>query len=593
MSAVLRTMFVGVVYLIVLCQANGASETTQITEPRKDSHGIWQLSDDQFDPFLESHETVAVLFTRPDDLYSYAGKYHFDRAAHILRDLRNSSTQFAVLEGDGDSSAVHAEFGIEFYPTMKYCHHDYLSPTLTRLRNASDSDAASTADTEAAKQWEIRCLDFNHHVVELMVVRWVEGLNRQCSLLIANEEQLDEAKQNNEILFVGFFHSYQDVEFALFEDLCKQYKWERDIWAYEPAFAVVFDQEFANKASEEVPGVTVFCQFKEHAWIFNGPLTDRAALRAFMETERYPYFTQITAFNFKQYTEELDLPLLWIAIDDQYESYVEKVGRFYEAIGVEYKGYVSVVWISSRAYMGHIRKLGFPFVPGAMYVDGRTGYKQLYDPQASILNEEKIKAFIESCLDGTGEPYIKSQDEDEIQAAINNDREAMQKDNILIQHVTGNELYQMLEKDEAKYGKYNVVVFYYAPWDERCQRFHGVYEHVAEMLLDENGKPLHEDLLLVKMDATENDPPIAISQYPRIVLYKNEVWPKTSSGRNQAVYSRKREEKRFISWIEQQCGYQPAPTEETMSVEVDADASQQNQENADGDLEEAEPFEYL
>ena len=172
-----------------------------------------------------------------------------------------------------------------------------------------------------------------------------------------------------------------------------------------------------------------------------------------------------------------------MAIDDEYEEYVSKVGTFWEQIGIEYKGYLSIVWISSNAYMGHIRKLGLPFVPGVMYVDERNNYKQLYDPQASILDHNKIKAFIDSCLDGTGTLFIKSQDVEQMQFAIDNDRQSMNKENILIRHVNGNELQEILEGNEAEYGKYNVVVFYYAPWDERCQDFHPIYEHIAEALL--------------------------------------------------------------------------------------------------------------
>ena len=92
----------------------------------------------------------------------------------------------------------------------------------------------------------------------------------------------------------------------------------------------------------------------------------------------------------------MDLPLIWVAIDDEYDSYVKRVGQFYEKFGIEYKGYLSIIWISSQAYMGHIRKLGFPFVPGVMYIDSKNNYKQLYDPQASILDYDKTSKYIKS-----------------------------------------------------------------------------------------------------------------------------------------------------------------------------------------------------
>ena len=330
----------------------------------------------------------------------------------------------------------------------------------------------------------------------------------------------------------------------------------------------------------------------EHAWIYNGDFTDRTAIKNFIETERYPFFTQITGFNFKQYTEELDLPLIWVAIDDEFTEYVAKVSKFWEGIGIEYKGYLSIVWISSNAYMGHIRKLGLPFVPGVLYQDERNNYKQLYDPTASILDYDGIKKFIDSCLDGTGTLYIKSQDEEEMAAAVDNDRQLMGKNDILIRHVNGNELQEILEGNEAKYGKMNVVVFYYAPWDDRCQQFHSVYEHIAEMLMaDREGNEMFVDeLLLVKIDATANDTPIPINVYPRIYLYKNTVWPKTETRDNVIRYGLRRREEVFISWLKRMCGY-AQEGDEIVSVGVDADGNQFSEEEEDE--EEEGEFEYV
>merc|ERR1719242_1693065 len=153
-----------------------------VIEPNKDKHGIWILNDDLFDPFLDAHPNVAILFS-DDSLFSYAGKYHFDRAAHILRDLRNSTIEFAVLEGGGysDSSPIHKEMNFEFYPQIKYCHHDHLSPL---IRNESESPHVQGVE---GTEWEIRCLDYNHHIIELQVVQWVEGLHSRCSLLIEDK----------------------------------------------------------------------------------------------------------------------------------------------------------------------------------------------------------------------------------------------------------------------------------------------------------------------------------------------------------------------------------------------------------------------
>merc|ERR1712129_192182 len=92
---------------------------------------------------------------------------------------------------------------------------------------------------------------------------------------------------------------------------------------------------------------------------------------------------------------------------------------------------------------------------------------------------------------------------------------------------------------------------------------------IAEMLGTnvEDGSMIYDDLLLVKIDATANDTPMPINVYPRIYLYKNQVWPKTAERENVVRYGLRRREDTFISWVQRQCGY--AVQEENVSEEGD------------------------
>jgi thiol-disulfide isomerase/thioredoxin len=46
----------------------------------------------------------------------------------------------------------------------------------------------------------------------------------------------------------------------------------------------------------------------------------------------------------------------------------------------------------------------------------------------------------------------------------------------------------------------DVVIYFYAPWCEKCKNFYPKYERLARKLRNKNKK-----LLFAKMDATEND----------------------------------------------------------------------------------------
>ena len=100
---------------------------------------------------------------------------------------------------------------------------------------------------------------------------------------------------------------------------------------------------------------------------------------------------------------------------------MERVSRLFSALGERNKGYVAFVWISSREYMGHIRKLGLPFVPGVLFCDAAAHYKQLLDVGTSILDEAALTAFVDSALDCSGTLFVKSMDADELAAARDED----------------------------------------------------------------------------------------------------------------------------------------------------------------------------
>ena len=70
----------------------------------------------------------------------------------------------------------------------------------------------------------------------------------------------------------------------------------------------------------------------------------------------------------------------------------------------------------------------------------------------------------------------------------------------------------------------DVVIYFYAPWCEKCQNFYPKYERLARKLRKNN-----KNLLFAKMDATENDIEyFAINKYPTIKFYpgnKKDVAP--------------------------------------------------------------------
>ena len=115
------------------------------------------------------------------------------------------------------------------------------------------------------------------------------------------------------------------------------------------------------------------------------------------------------------------------------------------------------------------------------------------------INEENLIAFITQWEKGELKPYMKS--EPEIKD-VDNDGEVF------------NLVGTSYKKDVIDNDK-DIVVYFYAPWCEKCKSFYPRYERLARKLKKKNKK-----LMFAKMDATENDIEyFAINKYPTIKFY--------------------------------------------------------------------------
>ena len=113
------------------------------------------------------------------------------------------------------------------------------------------------------------------------------------------------------------------------------------------------------------------------------------------------------------------------------------------------------------------------------------------------ITEENILNFVSDWEKGKIKPYMKSEPEYE----YNNDD---------VFNLVGNSYKrEVIENDK------DVVVYFYAPWCEKCKNFYPKLEKLARKL-----KKRNEKLMFAKMDATENDIEyFVVNKYPTIKFY--------------------------------------------------------------------------
>ena len=113
------------------------------------------------------------------------------------------------------------------------------------------------------------------------------------------------------------------------------------------------------------------------------------------------------------------------------------------------------------------------------------------------INEENLMKFITQWEKGELKPYMKSESE------------FLENDGDVFNLIGKNYKKDVLDNDK------DVVVYFYAPWCEKCQKFYPKYERLARKLKNKN-----KNLLFTKMDSTENDIEyFPVTKYPSIRFY--------------------------------------------------------------------------
>ena len=113
------------------------------------------------------------------------------------------------------------------------------------------------------------------------------------------------------------------------------------------------------------------------------------------------------------------------------------------------------------------------------------------------LTEENLLKFVDDWHNKKLKPFLKTEDEPE-----ENDGDVF---------VVVGKTYKKYVIDNDK----DVVVYFYAPWCEHCQKFYPKYEKLARKLKKKN-----PNLLMTKIDSTENDIEyFPVNKYPTIKFY--------------------------------------------------------------------------
>jgi len=154
-------------------------------------------------------------------------------------------------------------------------------------------------------------------------------------------------------------------------------------------------------------------------------------------------------------------------------------------------------------------------MPGLMLIDGNDKYRY-----TGGINDQEITQFFENYSNGKLEKYLKTQ-------AIPEPND----ENVYV--LVGSQFHEIIGKDK------DVFVEFYAPWCGHCKKLAPEYEKLGDAFADV------QDVIIAKIDATENDTPEDIRGFPTLIFY-----PK---GKTEGIkYQGDRTADAMIGWVKSQ-----------------------------------------
>lgn len=250
-------------------------------------------------------------------------------------------------------------------------------------------------------------------------------------------------------------------------------------------FGVVTDPEVAKSEGVELDSnIVLYKTFDEGKNVFEHKIMlDTGKLESWLKEKSFPLVDEIGPENFAKYADS-GLPIAYLFVDPE-DSKRETLVESIKPVAQKFKGKINFCWINGVKFADHGKSLNL--VPGELpgfviqYIQEGTKF-----PLTVALEVSNIEEFTGQVLDGKIAPSIKSEP-----------IPASQDEPVYV--LVADEFDKVLfEEGKDK----DILVEFYAPWCGHCKKLAPTYEKLAETY-----SSIKDKLLVVKMDATNNDVP--------------------------------------------------------------------------------------
>ena len=441
----------------------GESQEAANAPWKYDKNDILILNRDNFDRAIDEHEHLFVVFFTPACSQCIQLHPHFVEAWKSLRE-RSDDLQFAKIDCTNET-ALLVHYGITQYPTLTFFKHQ---------KEKMYDGGYRSMDIEA----------------------WVDKRMGAPALPIEAADQLEEAREANDVITVGFFRDPDSVSAIIYLRVADA--------VHDYPFFIAKDQELFDRYELTDDTVVVFKKFDDGRTDF--PAADYVAddLMEFLRLETFPLVSELTMENVWRVTEEANvIKSHFLVFRNASDSRTPAgISEMLLPAAQKYKGQILFLMIDmADRRMFHmeeffgVRRDNVPAIRIFRYEGPTFKFRPADD---GTISGELVLDFCDQFLTGKLNAFQLAQ-------PLPDDWDATP-----VKVLTAENYQQVVQDDKRA-----VFVMLYAPWCPHCQLTTPIFEQLAEMY-----EPHTDSITFGKMDATANEvEDLEFASYPTFYLY--------------------------------------------------------------------------
>lgn len=316
------------------------------------------------------------------------------------------------------------------------------------------------------------------------IVKYMQMQNTPLITEVSSKNLDDFLSGGTDFAAVAFLDKKQEDELKTFNKIAESFR-ERI------RSGISTDKKLAAKYGVKSPSLIMLKRGEEPA-IFDGEFAPEE-LAKFFNVESFPSFGDLGPQNFQNYVEA-GLPLLYAFVTTEAEK--EQVREIMAPLLKEIKGKANAVFLNATVFGDHAANLGLKREFPAILIHDMKSNQKFPHSQESKLNGKSVTDYIKSWVSGELKPTFKS-------APV----PKSQKGPV---HVLVGDSFEDVVLNSDK----DVLVEFYAPWCGHCKNLAPTYDKLGEAFAKD------KQVVIAKLDHTENEVPLIIQSYPTIYLFK-------------------------------------------------------------------------